>query len=86
MYLSGHQVVSVLAFTAPFLLSDDSDGFSQPSNRRQLLRYLSRLSKESSSIQWCYDLYYTVYVRYGLPEIINVVTIFLGYKPEIPES
>ena len=54
MYLAGHEVVSVLDFTAPFLLSDV--GFRQPTNRRQLLRYLSRLSKESSSIQWSYEL------------------------------
>ena len=44
--------------------------FSRPSNRKQLWRYLSKLSKESSFTQLCYNLY-TISVRYGLAEIIN---------------
>ena len=78
--MAGHEVVSSLAFIAPFLLS--YVGFSRPSNRGHLWRYLSKLSKESSFIQWCYDLYTINNVRHGLAEIINKITIKLPRSSE----
>lgn len=48
-------------------------GFSRPTNRKQLWRYLIKLSNESSSIQ--YNLY-TTSTRRGLAEIISEVMRF----------
>ena len=73
MYLAGHAVVSVLAFTVPLLLSYVGF-FSPPSNRKQHWRFLSKLSDESSSIRWYYNSY-TISVLHGLAEIINEVQV-----------
>ena len=60
--------------------------FSRPSNRKQLWRYLNKLSTESSSIQWYYKLC-TISVRHGLTEMINEVTKLRNYldlpKPKV---
>ena len=76
MYKAGHEVVSVLAFMGVIQLS--YVGFSQPSSRKQLWRYLNKLSTESSSIQWCYELC-TISVPHGLTEMINEVTKLRNY-------
>ena len=70
MYNAGHEVVSVLAIIGLVKLS--YVGCSRSTNRKQLWRYLIKLSKESSSIQLCYNLY-TISVCHGFAEIINDV-------------
>lgn len=65
--MAGHEVVSV--FVAFFWALKNTvcltSVFSRPTNPKQLWRYLSKLSNESSSIQWCYNWYYTISVRHG---------------------
>ena len=70
MYNAGHEVVSVLGFMGIIQLFYVS--FSRPTNRKQLWRYLNKLSTESSCIQLFYSLY-RISVRHGLTEIINEV-------------
>ena len=50
--------------------------FRRPTNRKQLSRYLNKLSKESSFIQLFYSLY-RISARHGLAELVNEVMMKL---------